>query len=89
MEIRETLAYLLPTTIALQLDVCDLDEAHTHITLFASSTQTEARCPACDVPARHIHSRYIRTLTDLPWSGYRVMWRLGVRKRFCRNAICP
>ena len=28
-------------------------------------------------------------LTDLPWSGNRVMWRLRVRKLFCRNAICP
>src|SRR5918999_935969 len=89
MEVRETLASLLPKTIAFQLDGCNLDEAHTQITLFVSSTQTEPRCPACDVPARHIHSRYIRTLTDLPWSGNRVMWRLRVRKLFCRNTICP
>jgi transposase len=89
MEVRETLASLLPKTIALQLDGCNLDEAHTQITLFVSSTQTEPRCPACDVPAQHIHSRYIRALTDLPWSGNRVMWRLRVRKLFCRNTICP
>jgi transposase len=88
MEVRETLPYLLPNTIALQLDACDLDEAHTHITLCVSSTQTEPRCPACDVPARHIHSRYIRTLADLPWSGHRVTWRLRVRKFFCRKATC-
>jgi transposase len=31
----------------------------------------------------------MRTLADLPWSGYRVAWRLRVRKLFCRNAICP
>jgi transposase len=89
LEVRDTLTYLLPKTIPLQLDACDLDEAHPHITLFVSSTQTEARCPLCAVPARHIHSRYTRTLADLPWSGYRVMWRLRVRRLFCRNAICP
>jgi transposase len=54
-----------------------------------SSTQAGVRCPACDVQARHIHSHYTRTLADLPWSGYRVTWRLRVRKLFCRNAICP
>jgi transposase len=89
LEVRETLAHLLPKSIALQLDACYLDEAHTHITLLVSSTQTEARCPVCDVPARHIHSCYTRTLADLLWSGYRVTWRLRVRKLFCRNAICP
>jgi transposase len=79
----------LPKTVALQLDACRLDEAHTHITLFVSSTQAEARCPACNVPARHVHSRYTRTLADLPWSGSRVTWRLRVRKLFCRNRQCP
>jgi transposase len=54
-----------------------------------SSTQAEVRCPACDVPARHIHSHYTRTQANLPWSGYRVAWRLRVRKLFRRNAICP
>jgi transposase len=89
LEVRETLAHLLPKRIALQLDACYLDEAHPHITLFVSSTQTEARCPVCDVPARHIHSHYARTLADLPWSDYGITWRLRIRKFFCRNAICP
>jgi transposase len=89
MEVRETLAHFLPKTIALHLDACDLDEAHAQLTLMISSTPAEVKCPACEVPARHIHSHYTRTLADLPWSGYRVTWRLRVRKFFCRNAICP
>jgi transposase len=88
MEVRETLTRLLPKTIPLHLDACHLDEAHAQITLLISSTQAEVRCPACDVLARHIHSHYTRTLADLPWSGYRVAWRLRVRKLFCHNAIC-
>jgi transposase len=89
MEVRDTLVHLLPKTIALHLDACHLDDAHTQITLMISSTQVEVRCPACDVPARHLHSHYTRTRADLPWSGYRVTWRLRVRKFFCRNATCP
>jgi transposase len=39
--------------------------------------------------ARHVHSHDMRTLADLPWSGYRVTWRLRVRTLCCRHAICP
>jgi transposase len=79
----------LPNTLPLQLDAWHLDEARTQITLLVSSIQAAPRCPGCNVPARHVHSRYIRTLADLPWSGYRVTWRLRVRKFFCRHGTCP
>lgn len=41
------------------------------------------------MPARFVHSYYARTLADLPWSGYGIIWRLRVRKLFCRNPGCP
>ena len=50
--------------------------------------QAAPRCPGCNAPARHVHSRYTRTLADLPWSGDRVTWQLRVRKFFCRKATC-
>jgi transposase len=79
----------LPKAIPLHLDAWRVDDAHARITLPISSTQAAPRCPGCEVPARHIHSHDLRTLADLPWSGYRVLWRLRVRKFFCRNVICP
>jgi len=45
-------------------------------------------CPLCARPARRIHSRYTRTLADLPWAEYRVRIQLRVRKWFCRNRHC-
>jgi hypothetical protein len=48
------------------LEACHLDDAHAQITLLISSIQAAPRCPACNAPARHVHSRYIRTLADLP-----------------------
>jgi transposase len=78
----------LPKTIPLQLEAWSIDEPQAQIILLISSTQAKARCPACDVPARHIHSHYTRTLADLPWSGYGITWRLRVRKLFCRNPVC-
>jgi transposase len=60
-----------------------------HITLLIASTQTEPRCPGCDVPARRVHSHDTRTRTDLPWSGSAITWRLRVRQLFCHTRPCP
>jgi transposase len=89
MEVRDTFAHALPHTTSLQLDTWHIDDAHAEITLLVSSIQAAARCPGCNTPAQHVHSRYTRTLTDLPWSDYRVTWRLRVRKFFCRHPACP
>jgi zinc-finger of transposase IS204/IS1001/IS1096/IS1165 len=48
-----------------------------------SSTHVASYCPRCDVPARHVHSRYTWTLADLPWRESWVTWRLRVRNFFC------
>jgi transposase len=53
------------------------------------ATQATVPCPLCDTPAQHIHSRYERTLADLPWAQYHVRLQLRVRKWFCRNRHCP
>jgi transposase len=50
--------------------------------------QTVTPCSICNVPARRIHSRYRRTLTDLPWSGYSIQLKLSVRRLFCDNTQC-
>jgi hypothetical protein len=88
MEVRDTLAHVLPKTTPLHLDTWSIEERQARITLLVSSTQAAARCPPCETPARHVHRRDTRTLADLPWSGYRVTWRLRVRKFFCRTATC-
>jgi transposase len=78
----------LPKTLPLHLEAWRIDEPQAQIILLISSTQANARCPGCDVPSRHIHSRYTRMLADLPWGGYGITWRLRVRKLFCRNPAC-
>ena len=52
------------------------------------STQTRVHCPVCRFPTRRIHSRYPRTVADLPWAHYRVVWQLSVRKFLCANGRC-
>src|SRR5262247_2590803 len=84
----DVLDALLPDPALLRLAACRVDTAATQITLSLCSTQARALCPLCTVATRRIHSRYERTLADLPWAAYRVRLRLRVRKWFCRNRAC-
>jgi transposase len=72
----------------LRHDAWHRDERASLMTLHVTSTQTAVPCPVCAVPATRLHSRYTRTLADLPWATYRVRLQLQVRKWFCLNPAC-
>src|SRR5215510_11294482 len=61
----------------------------TRITVIATTTKAQATCPKCKAPSRRVHSRYLRTVADLPWQGVAVHLELSVRRFFCRKASCP
>ncbi|MDQ5853157.1 MAG: ISL3 family transposase, partial [Chloroflexota bacterium] len=46
-------------------------------------------CPSCAQTATRVHSRYVRTLADLPWAHLPVRLELQVRKFFCPTSTCP
>src|SRR5215472_12072767 len=58
------------------------------ITATATTTASEAACPLCHHPSQRIHSRYCRTLTDLPCCGQHVKWIIQVRRFRCLNPDC-
>src|SRR5215212_3553516 len=58
------------------------------ITLVARTSSRVARCPACGTRSARVHSRYTRTLADLPWQGIPVTVRLRVRRLFCDHKAC-
>ena len=58
------------------------------ITVLVSLTTETNCCPVCQHRSSRIHSRYQRTLQDLPSSGLPVQLRLQVRRFFCDNASC-
>jgi transposase len=82
------LPHLLPAATGFRLDSCHLDQAQAEITLALTSRQTTILCPLCHVPARRLHSRYHRTLADLPWGSYTVRLWLHVRRLFCDHVGC-
>ena len=48
-----------------------------------------ARCPVCGSLAQRIHSRYQRTVWDLPLQKTQVVLHLHVRKFYCDLPTCP
>ena len=70
------------------LEAWDIDDAAAEVTFYVTSTQAWGLCPLCHAQTLRVHSRYVRTLADLPWGTYAVRWQLRVRKFFCDNPAC-
>jgi transposase len=51
-------------------------------------TAGAASCPICVTASRHVHSRYVRIVRDLPWGGMPMTLRLWTRRFYCDNADC-
>lgn len=77
---------LLPAVPGLCLDQVLADKDL--ITVRMTSSQPSADCPLCKTPSRRVHSRYQRTVADLPWAGTAVRMILSVRRFFCDDPAC-
>ncbi len=80
------LSICLPTPSILQID--DISVQENVVVFQVSTTQLEVACPSCEQVSEKIHSRYTRTLTDLPMSGLAVRLICQVRKFFCLHNDC-
>jgi transposase len=61
----------------------------TVVWLDVESRARSTPCPQCGTLSTRKHSRYVRTLKDVPLLGHRVRWRLKVHKYFCDVQGCP
>jgi hypothetical protein len=82
------LSHLSPDRTHVRLATWHLDPVQSAITVTLQARRMTARCPLCDRWSKRVHSRYERTLADLPWGVHTVILRLRVRRLFCRNARC-
>lgn len=58
------------------------------IVVAARAAASERGCPLCGRLSRRVHSRYVRTVSDLPFAGKRVDLRLIVRRFVCEASLC-
>src|SRR5690348_9289247 len=73
-----------PDRFCLEHIACTADT----MTITITSGQTTACCPLCSHLSNRIHSRYRRTLADLPWNRVAVRLHLQVYKFYCDNPYC-
>lgn len=86
MQLTRFLAAAFPHLAALHLDGLEVDDQR--ITLVLSSRCSTAQCPDCRSRSHWAHSRYTRTVSDIPIAPYAVCLRITARRFYCRNAAC-
>ncbi len=77
---------LLPDPASLSLESIRVENGT--IVLATRTATPSAACPCCGHLSERVHSRYRRTLLDLPWQGNAVRVSLTLRKLFCDNPQC-
>ena len=58
------------------------------ITLVVKTDAPMGECPCCHRRSSRLHSRYTRTVADLPWHGVAVKLELQTRRFRCQNSLC-
>ena len=85
---QQLVSVLLPSPHDLHLETLSMDPHCKRLTLEVTTRQATPVCPRCHTPSNRIHSRYMRTLADLPWADVTICLQLHVRKCFCPNPDC-
>lgn len=71
-----------------ELVVEEVVVADDRICIRVACCRSSAPCPKCGRAATRVHSRYTRTLADLPWQGLAVSLEVTTRKFYCRWRTC-
>jgi transposase len=79
-------AALFPSARNLRCESVSINEHE--VVIRVAGARREASCPACGAASLKVHSRYLRTLQDLPWRGktVRIVWQS--RKFRCERPDC-
>lgn len=70
-------------------DIASVHVAEDQVDVEVVAVRPQARCPLCRQWSTRVHSRYRRTVADLPWSGLHVTLSVLARRFRCRAEECP
>jgi transposase len=79
-------SHLLPHLAAFR--IMSITQADDRLILDISPKTHTACCPVCSRRTSRIHSRYVRSVHDLPCCGVPLVMRLHARRFVCRNRHC-
>jgi len=82
--IKPTLLFGLPAHVRLE----QIEITPSAVILSLALATSEAACPLCQHASHRVHSRYTRTLQDLPCVGKALRLLVVVRRFFCTNQGC-
>lgn len=82
--IQPTLLFGLPAHVRLE----QIEITPSAVILSLAVATSEAACPLCQQASHRVHSRYTRTLQDLPCVGKALRLLVVVRRFFCPNQGC-
>lgn len=75
---------LAPKGFVVDQTIVDADK----VCLEVHSRVKSSICPACGTPSEQVHSRYLRTIADLPVAGRRVEIKLAAKRFRCAAVRC-
>lgn len=84
MPLPRSFTSLVPPDLAVE----QIDTRGETILIMASARLRRANCPSCHCEASRIHSRYLRKVLDLLWSGRSVRLLLTARRFRCDQRSC-
>lgn len=70
------------------IQIEQVDHSDDTYSLYARCSLPFGECPYCGTTSHRVHSRYMRTLSDLSILGHRVIITFESRKFFCDNPEC-
>lgn len=79
---------LLPYPNGIQLLSCCVEPSPPSLILSLGAKTCAVPCPECGTVSGRVHSRYVRTLADLPFGDHAVIHLLHVRRFFCESESC-
>lgn len=71
-----------------KLKILNYEYINENLVITVTRTNKSDICPCCGKKSNNIHSRYFRTIKDLPIQDNKVILKIKAKVFFCKNPKC-